>query len=90
MDDHGCVCVYVASWDLDSGSKGAKEEYHKARIRGTTAFFDIDEIADKSSPYDHMLPSPEVFQDAVGKVKYRQIAKLSGKGSLLPLSCSLE
>ena len=28
-------------------------------------FFDLDKVADTSSPYPHMLPSPEVFQEAM-------------------------
>lgn len=31
-------------------------------------FFDLDKIADTSSPYPHMLPSPEVFQNAMIKL----------------------
>ncbi|KAK4634199.1 Thiosulfate sulfurtransferase TUM1 [Fulvia fulva] len=35
---------------------------HKAR------FFDIDKIADTSSPYPHMLPEPEVFKTAMSEL----------------------
>ncbi|KAK4545494.1 hypothetical protein LTR36_002844 [Oleoguttula mirabilis] len=28
-------------------------------------FFDLDKVADTSSPYPHMLPSPEVFKEAM-------------------------
>lgn len=31
-------------------------------------FFDLDKIADTSSPYPHMLPSPEVFQQAMSEL----------------------
>ncbi|KAK1043311.1 hypothetical protein LTS16_008133 [Friedmanniomyces endolithicus] len=31
-------------------------------------FFDIDKVADTSSPYPHMLPSPDVFREAMSKL----------------------
>lgn len=31
-------------------------------------FFDLDKVADTSSPYPHMLPSPEVFKEAMSKL----------------------
>jgi len=31
-------------------------------------FFDLDKICDKDSPYPHMLPTPEVFAQAMGKL----------------------
>jgi len=34
-------------------------------------FFDLDQVSDTSSPYPHMLPSAEVFGDAVGKLGIR-------------------
>ena len=39
-----------------------KAHIHKAR------FFDLDKIADTTSPYPHMLPSPEVFRDAISEL----------------------
>lgn len=39
-----------------------KAHIHKAR------FFDLDKIADTSSPYPHMLPSPEVFKNAISEL----------------------
>lgn len=52
---------------MDSGSEGGREQFNQERIE-SAAFFDIDEVSDKASVYDHMLPSPQVFQQHVGKV----------------------
>lgn len=43
------------------------EVFKKAHIR-KARFFDIDKIADTSSPYPHMLPSPEVFANAMSEL----------------------
>ncbi len=57
-----------ASWDLDTGSDRGKVQFNEERIEGSV-FFDIDNVSDKCSSLDHMLPSPQVFQEHVGKVK---------------------
>ena len=44
-----------------------KAEYANQHIPGAV-FFDIDEIADTSSPLPHMLPSPEKFSSRVRKL----------------------
>lgn len=48
-------------------SRSARQEYLRERIDGAV-FFDIDEVADKTSSFPHMLPSPEQFADHIGKV----------------------
>jgi thiosulfate/3-mercaptopyruvate sulfurtransferase len=35
-------------------------------------FFDLDAVKDDKSPYPHMLPSPELFADAMGKLGIRK------------------
>ena len=61
------TCIYLAAtWHLDK-SRNAHQEYLKERIDGAV-FFDIDEVCDKSSPFSHMLPSPEQFSEQVGQV----------------------
>ena len=47
---------------------GGRKAYLKERIP-TAQHFDIDEVADKSSPYPHMLPSEREFEGHVGKVR---------------------
>ena len=55
------------SFFLPNQQRDAKAEYHQAHIPGAQ-FFDIDAIADRTSPLPHMLPSPEEFAEAVGKL----------------------
>jgi thiosulfate/3-mercaptopyruvate sulfurtransferase len=40
-------------------------EFKMQRIPGAR-FFNLDEVTDKSSLYPHMLPSAEIFAEAVG------------------------
>src|SRR5262249_9683352 len=47
------------------------------------AFFDIEDISDKSSPYPHMLPSPAEFEAKVGRLgisNYDKIVVYDGEG----------
>jgi thiosulfate/3-mercaptopyruvate sulfurtransferase len=55
--------IVDASWHL--GGRDARQEYHEGHIPGAV-FFDIDEIADRSSDLPHMLPEPADFAAAVG------------------------
>ena len=54
------------SWFLpnDPHGRSGYEVYKQAHIR-KARFWNLDQIADTSSPYPHMLPSPEVFQEAM-------------------------
>lgn len=61
------VVVLDASFFLPNQNRDAKAEYRQAHIPGAL-FFDIDEIADHTSNLPHMLPSPEQFAEAVGKL----------------------
>lgn len=51
------------TWNLDGSD--AKAPFEATRIPGAR-FFDIDAIADTTSPLPHMLPSPQAFAEAVG------------------------
>lgn len=53
------------SMHLPTTGRNARAEYAAAHIAGAQ-FFDIDEIADKSNPLPHMLPSPHQFAEQVG------------------------
>lgn len=53
-----------ASWYLPAEGRNARKEFTVRHIPGA-AFFDIEEIRDKSSPYPHMLPAPKSFAQAV-------------------------
>ncbi len=52
--------IVDATHFLPGAAQNAKALYLERRIPGAI-FFDIDEIADTSSPLPHMLPSPEKF-----------------------------
>jgi thiosulfate/3-mercaptopyruvate sulfurtransferase len=54
------VRIVDASWYLPQAQRDPRDEYERGHIPGAV-FFDIDQIADTSSPYPHMLPSPEKF-----------------------------
>jgi thiosulfate/3-mercaptopyruvate sulfurtransferase len=59
------VRIVDASFYLPAQKREPKAEFAKQHIPDAV-FFDIDEIADKSNPLPHMLPSPEQFaQQAV-------------------------
>ena len=55
------------SFYLPAQKRDPKAEFVNQHIPGAV-FFDIDEIADTSSPLPHMLPSPEKFSSRVRKL----------------------
>ena len=57
--------VVDGSWHMPQAKRDPAKEFVEAHLPGAV-FFDIDRIADTSSPLPHMLPSPEVFANAVG------------------------
>jgi thiosulfate/3-mercaptopyruvate sulfurtransferase len=59
------LVVVDGSFYLPAMRRDAAAEYLAGHIPGAVRF-DIDEIADKSIPLPHMLPSPEHFAQAVG------------------------
>ncbi len=61
------LAVLDASFFLPNQNRDAKAEYRQAHIPGAL-FFDIDEIADHGTHLPHMLPRPEQFTDAAGKL----------------------
>jgi len=60
--------ILDCTWFMPNVPRNPREEFQKARIPGAR-FFDLDEVIDKSSPYPHMLPSPEDFATAVGTTR---------------------
>ncbi|MEE2691747.1 MAG: 3-mercaptopyruvate sulfurtransferase [Pseudomonadota bacterium] len=57
------LIVVDGSWRMP-GAGFAREDYERRHIPGAV-FFDIDEIADKSTKLPHMLPSPDEFDRAM-------------------------
>lgn len=61
------VVVLDGSFFLPAQNRDAQAEYRQAHIPGAL-FFDIDAVADHNTDLPHMLPNPEEFADAVGKL----------------------
>jgi thiosulfate/3-mercaptopyruvate sulfurtransferase len=58
------IAVVDGSFYLPALKRDARAEYLAAHIPGAV-FFDIDKIADTSSPLPHMLPKPEALASAM-------------------------
>ncbi|XP_050783053.1 3-mercaptopyruvate sulfurtransferase isoform X1 [Gopherus flavomarginatus] len=61
------VKILDASWYLPKMKRDPRLEFEERHIPGA-AFFDIDVCSDRTSPYDHMLPSADDFAEYVGKL----------------------
>lgn len=61
------LTVVDGSYYLPSAKRDPHAEYLAAHIPGAV-FFDIEEVADSSTELPHMLPGPEQFGEAVGKL----------------------
>ena len=59
------IVVVDGSFYLPAQKRNARAEYREKHIPGAV-FFDIDEIADKSTDLPHMLPGPTQFGDMAG------------------------
>ena len=56
-----------ATWFMPDAGRDARAEYLACHLPGAV-FFDIDAVADTASPLPHMLPSPAVFGEALGRL----------------------
>ena len=56
-----------ATWFMPDAGRNAKAEYLERHLPGAV-FFDIDAVADRTSPLPHMLPSSQAFGEAVGRM----------------------
>jgi thiosulfate/3-mercaptopyruvate sulfurtransferase len=61
------VAVVDASYYLPTAKRDPHAEYFAEHIPGAV-FFDIEEIADSASGLPHMLPGPDQFSTAAGKL----------------------
>ena len=59
------VRVVDGSWHMPHLKRDARAEFEAAHVPGAV-FFDIDAIADTSSPLPHMLPAARTFAERVG------------------------
>jgi thiosulfate/3-mercaptopyruvate sulfurtransferase len=69
------VQVVDATWHMPAEGKLGRHTFEAAHVPGAV-FFDIDEIADASSGLPHMLPSPEAFAEAAGRLGLRRDATI--------------
>jgi thiosulfate/3-mercaptopyruvate sulfurtransferase len=61
------VVVVDGSYYLPTQKRDAKAEYLAAHIPGAV-FFDIEAVCDHSTDLPHMLPGPDAFGEAAGKL----------------------
>lgn len=63
------VVPICASWFMpnDPEKRTGADSFQKRRIP-SARFFDIDQVKDSESPYPHMLPTCEVFAQAMGEM----------------------
>ena len=61
------VHILDGSWWMPAENRDPHAEYLAAHIPGA-AFFDIDAIADHTVDLPHMLPTPEAFAEAAGRL----------------------
>jgi thiosulfate/3-mercaptopyruvate sulfurtransferase len=57
--------VVDGTWHMPQLKRDARAEFVRAHVPGAV-FFDIDEVADRTTSLPHMLPTPEAFARAVG------------------------
>ncbi|XP_014783097.1 3-mercaptopyruvate sulfurtransferase [Octopus bimaculoides] len=62
-----CIRILDGSFHMPAANRDPKAEYTAKHIPGAL-FFDINECANQNSPYPHMLPSPEEFEDYVRRM----------------------
>ena len=61
------IVVVDGSYYLPAHKREAHKEYREAHIPGAV-FFDLEKVADDSSDLPHMLPGPDQFGEAAGKL----------------------
>lgn len=74
--------VVDATWYMPAENRPGLAEFEQAHIPGAV-FFDIDQIADRSSDLPHMLPRPEAFAEAasrLGLTPAQRIVVYDGQG----------
>ncbi|KAG9469475.1 3-mercaptopyruvate sulfurtransferase [Eleutherodactylus coqui] len=63
----GTLRILDASWHLPKTGRDGWREYKERHIPGAY-FFDIDACSDRTSPYDHMLPTTDQFAEYTGRL----------------------
>jgi thiosulfate/3-mercaptopyruvate sulfurtransferase len=61
------LTIVDSSWHMPATGRSGREEYFKAHI-SDARFLDIDEVADRSNPAPHMLPTATEFGEAMQRI----------------------
>ncbi|XP_068108042.1 3-mercaptopyruvate sulfurtransferase [Hyperolius riggenbachi] len=61
------IRILDASWHLPKTGRDGWREFKERHIPGAF-YFDLDGCSDRTSPYDHMLPSADQFSEYMGKL----------------------
>ena len=61
------LVVVDSTWFMPSSGRSGRDEYLAARIPGAR-FLDIDEVADRTNPAPHMLPTAAEFAGAMERI----------------------
>jgi thiosulfate/3-mercaptopyruvate sulfurtransferase len=61
------LVVVDSSWFMPSSGRSGREEYLAAHVPGAR-FLDIDQVADRSNPAPHMLPTAAEFAAAMERI----------------------
>jgi thiosulfate/3-mercaptopyruvate sulfurtransferase len=69
------VQILDGSWWMPAEGRSGHAEYLEAHIPGAV-FFDIDAIADRTVDLPHMLPTPDAFAEAAGRLGLRRDATI--------------
>jgi thiosulfate/3-mercaptopyruvate sulfurtransferase len=65
------ISIVDATWFMPGDGKLGRDAYAAGHIPGAV-YFDIDEIADRSTDLPHMLPAPDAFARAAGELGLRR------------------
>ncbi len=65
------IRIVDATWFMPGDGREGRTTYEAGHIP-RAVFFDIDDIADLSTDLPHMLPAPDVFAEATGKLGLRR------------------
>lgn len=69
------VNILDASWFMPNSPRNASQEFIEKRIPGSR-YLDLDEVAAPNElGLKHMMPSAEVFSDALGKLTGKWFAR---------------
>jgi thiosulfate/3-mercaptopyruvate sulfurtransferase len=69
------LVVVDSSWHMPASGRNGRDEFLQAHIPGA-CFLDIDEVADRSNPAPHMLPTAAGFRGAMERLGIGRDARI--------------